>query len=63
MAELRQAGNYSVTAEQKVIDDLANMLEGTSVSEYLGVDADIEVHEFPENAINQHVAAVSDDED
>ncbi|OWY99583.1 CENPB protein Homeodomainlike [Phytophthora megakarya] len=63
MAELRQAGNYSVTAEQKVIDNLANMLEGTSVSEYLGVDADIDVHEFPENAINHHVAVVSDDED
>ncbi|OWZ13682.1 CENPB protein Homeodomainlike, partial [Phytophthora megakarya] len=63
MVELRQAGNYSVTAEQKVIDDLANMLEGISVSEYLGVDADIEVHEFPENGINQHIAAVSDDED
>ncbi|KAE9053055.1 hypothetical protein PF010_g33065, partial [Phytophthora fragariae] len=52
LSEIRQAGEYAIGAEEKVVDELASMLKGisghSSVSDYLAIDSDTEVHEQPD---------------
>ncbi|GMF43864.1 unnamed protein product [Phytophthora fragariaefolia] len=61
LGEVHQDADYALAAEQKVIDDLASMLQGVRVSDYLEIDSEVVVHEIPEAGNEASAVREADD--